>query len=116
MAAERPPRIATHVWLGALRRRVEAAGGSLTVLRRGDADAGAALLVLRDPAGGVAVHSRAQSGGRAHWQELLRVDDERAPALAESIERQRRFDPDLWVVELDVANPARFIVDAVGID
>lgn len=107
--ADPQPRIATHVWIGALRRRVEAAGGTVTILKRGERDAGAVLLLLRERTGGVRVLQRANIGGDTAWRTLASAADERDPALAESLEKQRRFDPDLWLVELDIADPARFV-------
>ena len=109
-------RVATHIFIGALRRRVEAEGGTVTIVKRGERDAGAVLLLLRARDGGVRVMSRASIGDRAAWRELGAVDDERDPALAESLDRQRRYDPDLWLVELDIDDPARFIDTGDGVD
>ncbi|MBL8646118.1 MAG: DUF1491 family protein, partial [Sphingosinicella sp.] len=35
--------------------------------------------------------------------------EERDPAAQEALEKRRKFDPDLWIVELDIENPGRFV-------
>lgn len=40
------------------------------------------------------------------WREVAAGD-----AIESSIERARRRDPDLWVIELDIPNAARFIAE-----
>jgi hypothetical protein len=104
------PRLATSVWVGALLRRVAAAGGFAAILRKGDADAGSVIILLRDRNGEITALSKVNTGaGSIGWQKVVDKVDESAELLAETLEKRRRFDPDLWIVELDIADPERFI-------
>jgi len=103
-------RIRTDIWLGALRRRVEAAGGFATVIAKGEPDSGAVLLLLRDSGGTLTALSRVNMGdGKVSWQPIFENREERDPAAQDALEKRRKFDPDLWIVELDVENPGRFV-------
>lgn len=102
--------IKTHIWVGALRRRVEAAGGFATIIAKGEPDSGAVLLLLRDTSGTITALSRVNMGdGKVSWQPIFENREERDPAAQEVLEKRRKFDPDLWIVELDVENPGRFV-------
>ncbi len=90
-------------------RRVHAAGDFATVVHRGDDVAGSVALIHRDRAGGVRALARTLGPeGSYVW---------RTAATGESVEtwvtRQRGFDPDLWVIELDTPDPARFIDETI---
>lgn len=89
----------------ALVRMVHGAGGFATILCRGSAW-GAAMLIVHRHGPDVQLFERLPllTGGSV-WQAAASGED----ATTAFIERQRRFDPDLWVVELDIADPARFI-------
>lgn len=103
-------RIKTDIWLGALRRRVEAAGGFATVIAKGEPDSGAVLLLLRDSSGTLTALTRVNLGdGKVSWQPIFENREERDPAIQEALEKRRKFDPDLWIIELDVENPGRFV-------
>jgi hypothetical protein len=72
------------------------------VLRRGDADAGGVLVVLRNREGGVSVLSQTRAeGGELAWLRSTGaepVDQAKADAY---VARQLKFDPDLWVIEFE---------------
>jgi hypothetical protein len=103
-------RIKTDIWVGALRRRVESAGGFATVIAKGEPDSGAVLLLLRESSGTQTALSRVNMGeGKVSWQPIFENREERDPAVQEALEKRRKFDPDLWIVELDVENPGRFV-------
>lgn len=99
-------RLATGVKVSALLRRVSAAGGFGTVLARGDATAGSIAIIVRDR-GETRVLERvlAMSGGY-EWREAAAGD-----AIDSWTERARRYDPDLWIVELDIPDAARFVAE-----
>jgi hypothetical protein len=100
------PRLASRVRVDALLRRVSAAGGFGTVLAHGDAEAGAIAVVTRE-AGEEALRA-AVLGASGHYAfaELARGDG--VPAW---IERARRRDPDLWVIELDIPQAGQFVAE-----
>ncbi|MBE7213383.1 MAG: DUF1491 family protein [Gluconacetobacter diazotrophicus] len=109
------PRLKAGLWVRALLRQAAAAGHTGAVLRRGDPDAGAVLVVLRDRAGGLAVLSQTRDAeGEPAWTRAtgsVPVDQEAVDAY---VARAERRDPDLWVVEFDGPNlsppfPARLL-------
>lgn len=109
------PRLATGVLVNALIRRAEGAGGGAMVLAKGDATAGAILLLL------------VERGANPRFVERgLGPDGNPAliPAgpreLADEAEvtaywrRRRNSDSDLWVVELDIADGERFAAETIA--
>ena len=105
-------RLASGVVVAALRRRVQGAGGNVAVLARGDETAGAILLAIAER--GVAVRlltRRLDSAGAYVWDDLALPPaggDSDSGGVDQLIDRARRRDPDLWVVELDIADAQRF--------
>ena len=101
------PRLTSALQVSALLRRVNDAGGFGAVLAKGDPTAGAIALVLRESAAEPRVVARtmAASGGY-EWTESAR-----GAAIEAWTERARQRDPDLWVVELDIPDAARFVAE-----
>lgn len=109
------PRLASAVKVAALVRRVMAAGGFATVLARGDSTAGSIAVVLREDGrerllAPVLALTPGPAGGY-DWVEM--AADAAIPAW---IERACRRDPDLWVMELDIPDAARFVAETLGSD
>lgn len=103
------PRLAPSVFVGALIRRAEAEGGFPAVLAKGDPQAGAVLVVLRSRGEGAVVLERLLGpDGGYRWQRVGEKASADASDLGGFLERRRSFDPDLWIVELDVASAERF--------
>ena len=103
-------RLPTGIIVSAMLRQVNDAGGFGTVLAKGDAQAGAVLVV-------------AVSGGEARLLERGIGPDGR-PGLIDSTpaddldgywRRRRQRDPDLWVVELDIPDSQRFAAETLGV-
>lgn len=109
--SDAPARLATHVWVGALLRRVQAVGAFGTVLRRGDPVSGAVILVARAPGGNVAAWSRAVMGASAAWTVAMEAAREDEARIDEYLARQAHYDPDLWVVELVTQEIQPFIAE-----
>jgi hypothetical protein len=106
------PRLQTSILVGALIRRAEQEGGFAAVLAKGDPTAGSMLVILAEKGRRVRILERALQGdGRYRWQETG------AQALADPEEtdrflaRRRGFDPDLWLIELDIASAERFAAE-----
>ena len=104
-------RLTSKVLVSSLLRRVEAEGGFGAVLARGDPTSGAILIVLAERGSRIATLERLlQQDGTYAWQESgpPAADEEAFRAL---LERRRRSDPDLWIVELDVPDSERFAAE-----
>jgi hypothetical protein len=95
------PRVKAEIWVSMAVRLGNLNGRYGAVLRRGDADAGGVLVVLRGR-GGLSVLSQMRTAeGAAAWLRATGpapVDQAAADAY---VERQVKFDPDLWVLEFE---------------
>jgi len=97
-------RLAAGLKVSALLRAVAAAGGFAAVLAKGDAIAGSIVVVARDGASETVLAPVMAGDGRYVWSEAVR-----GPAVPQWIDRARRFDPDLWIVEIDLADAAALV-------
>ena len=93
-------------------RAAEAVGGHGAVLRKGDPERGTLLLVLASRGGPECVLERLlDPSGHYSWQKWGQDGGADSAKVSELLARRARFDPDLWALELDVADPERFIVE-----
>lgn len=107
------PRIASSVLVSALIRKAEGDGGFAAVLAKGDPTAGALILILTARGADPHVLERLMQGeGKYAW--VPPIDD--AAQVPDFIARRRRFDPDLWVLELDVPSIERFTAEMNAFD
>lgn len=103
------PRVTSSVLVGALIRRAEAEGGFAAVLAKGEATSGSVLLLLTERGDRPRVYERIlQPDGRYGWQQVADAPDSGSDLVRDFIARRRRFDPDLWLLELDIPSAERF--------
>ena len=98
MAAE--ARLRAEVWVAAYLRRLETLAIPAYVVARGDATAGAVLVTLATLDGRAKAFQRSfdpMTGART-WMVLAEGAE---PEVDEAVARQRRYDPDLWVIEVE---------------
>lgn len=93
-------RVKAGFWVSAALRLGFQDGRSGAVLRKGDADAGGILVVLRSAAGCCVLSQVSMEDSRA-WMRATGPEPVTQEAADAYIERQVRRDPDLWVVEFD---------------
>ena len=94
-------RVKAGIWVSMALRLADLSGRSGAVLRRGDADSGGILCVLRGRGGLVVLSQVRDAEGRPAWLKgsgASPVNQETADAY---VERQVGRDPDLWVVEFE---------------
>lgn len=98
--------------VNALVRRANREGGFATVLARGDATAGAILFIAQDRGENARAYERGV-GGKGNT-ELIAVGPEGGvQAVTDYWMRRRTGDPDLWVVEVDIAQAERFVAETI---
>ena len=103
------------VLVGAMLRRVNDAGGIGAVLARGDAQAGAILIIACEKGGNFQMFERGI--GADGKSGLVRVGigpAQSAGDVTEYWQRRRMRDPDLWVIELDIAFAERFAAETIA--
>jgi hypothetical protein len=106
-------RLVSALWVEAYRLRQEAAGIPVYVTARGDATAGAILVKLATLDGKARAFQRITAiDGSRPWDVLAEGDEADVDA---AIARARRFDPDLWVVEVE-DRAGRHGLDAPGLE
>jgi hypothetical protein len=106
--------LSSDLWVGALVRRAEIGGAFATVVRKGDARAGTVI---------VKAYSTSERRARL-FTEAFGPDGDRLwiqPVASEIeseldayIERQARYDPDIWVVEIEDREGRHFITEKVA--
>jgi hypothetical protein len=112
---DRPPRLTSAMLVSALIRRVQAEGGFAAVLRRGDADAGAILIECADRGQPQLTLEQATGlDGKAGWRLIADRMAGDAEGHRERLQKRLRLDPDLWIVELDIAEAERFAAETIG--
>lgn len=110
-------RLTSRITIDALFRRVQAAGGFAAVLAKGDETAGAILLLCSERGEVRQLLERTVDlDGHYRWTPCGPQDVESAETRESYIQRRRRSDPDLWLIELDVADAERFAAETTGFD
>lgn len=98
-------RVTTDFWVSALVKRIFSGGGFAAIIKRGSTEAGAVFIVMRDRMGGAALFGPAPqtSYDTAKPDDRFFVRHELADeqALDARLEKEKRFDPDIWVVEIE---------------
>jgi hypothetical protein len=102
------PRLTSDIQVSALKRLAEAGGDFATVLRKGDLMSGAILLIGLIRGRNPVLFERFLSlEGEAAWEPVTAQIDENEAEVAGYWKKRAMRDPDLWVVELDVASTER---------
>jgi hypothetical protein len=96
-------------------RRVAADGGFATVLKRGDAERGSLLLLISSRGRHFSCLERILDlDGAYRWQTAGPPDSASSAEIADFLARRARFDEDSWAIELDIAEPERFIAETTS--
>ena len=109
-------RLPAKLEVSGLIRQIESDGGFATVLNKGDADGGAVLLVVNSRGRYVTSLERILSiSGAYEWRHTGPGDSAGSVDLPPFLAKRTRSDPDLWIVELDIADPERFIAETTAL-
>ncbi|RIA44418.1 hypothetical protein DFR49_2662 [Hephaestia caeni] len=107
-------RLPSGIVVGALLRRVNDSGGLGMVLAKGDAQAGAILVLARENGANPCFLERGldfDGAGTLVTSGPQNTDNEEE--ISEYWARRRRSDPDLWVIELDIPAAERFAAETI---
>ena len=102
-------RVTADLFVSAIMRRVFSAGGFAAVVKRGATEAGAVFLMSRGRLGDVELfgpapqtsYDAARPDERSFVPLMTGSDEE----VSSRLDKEKRFDPDLWVVEIDHGVP-----------
>ena len=106
-------RLTADIWVSAYLTRLRLADIPVFVTAKGDATAGAVLVKVNTLDGRAKAWQRSfelTTGERA-WVVLAEGDE---AAVEAALARQRRFDPDLWVIEVE-DKEGRHLLDEPGL-
>ena len=104
-------RLSSSVLASALLRRAQDEGGFGAVLAKGDPTAGAIAVILAEKGRKACFLERLLlPDGSYSWQSS-RQDIENEEDFNAFLQRRRKSDPDLWILELDIASVERFAAE-----
>lgn len=103
------PRLKAAVWVDAYLRRCRAAGAFASISRRGDESAGAVFIECLHGTGTDLYGPRTRADGGRAFEPLLSAAA--GFEVAERVEREARFDGDLWLVTVEDREGRVFLLD-----
>ncbi len=107
------PRLTAEFWVQAYLARLRLADIPAFVTARGDATAGTVVVKLNPLDGTARAFGRAyDADGRRTWTTLAEGPE---PEVDAALERQRRFDPDVWLIEVE-DRQGRSLLDEPGLE
>ena len=94
------PRLRAGIWVAAYLARLQGLAIPAFVVRKGDETAGAVLVKVSTLDGKARALQRSfdPMSGQRTWMVLAEGDESEVDG---AVARQRRFDPDLWVIEVE---------------
>jgi hypothetical protein len=108
-------RLPAQLEVSGLVRRIETEGGFATIVHKGDPEGGSLLLVVTSRGRHFAFLERILGASSNYeWHIAGPAESPGSIDLRAFLAKRTRFDPDLWVLELDIAEPERFIAETTG--
>jgi hypothetical protein len=109
-------RLPADLEVGSIVRRAEGRGDFAAILSKGDAERGAILLIVNRRGRHIACLERVLSlDGHYRWQAVGPSESASSADVAEFLRKRARFDEDSWAIELDIAEPERFIAETTSV-
>jgi hypothetical protein len=104
------------VEVDAILRRASAAGDFATVIRKGDDDRGTLVILISSRGNHFACLERVLdfASGDYAWAVTGPAKSAESAEVARFVAGRARLDPDLWVIELHIADPERFIAETTA--
>jgi hypothetical protein len=106
-------RLPTKVEVAGILRRVAADGDFASVVRKGDPDRGSPLILISSRGRHIACLERVLdfNTGDYRWQPTGPAESAENAEVSLFLAKRERLDADLWAIELDIADPERFIAE-----
>lgn len=104
-------RLTSRFLVDLLLRRTESAGGFATILAHGDDTSGAILIQCSDRGQAGPLLERRFSPAGYVWEAVGPADDGDDESRENYQKRRRKADPDLWLVELDIADAPQLVAE-----
>ena len=105
-------RLPAALEVSALIRSTQAAGGFAVVLHKGEPDGGTILVVAVDRAGLGTLYERLPDpAGPRRWVAVRVQDPDSRGMFDDYLDRRKHQDPDVWIVELTIADVERSILN-----
>ena len=99
----------------ALMRQAESCGGFATLVRRGDPDSGSIVMIVAERGVPQALIERQMGKDFLYrWTIAATGDALIGDKFLKSIADRTRFDPDFWLIELDIPDAERFIAETIA--
>ena len=110
-------RVKSEVWVRAYLRRCQAQGVSVVIAQRGDESAGAIFIRIDRLDGTVSLFGPVPSGTAGsetdrRWMSCFEAHAVSAEEAESYLSRQRGFDPDLWIVDVEDKGGRHFLGDS----
>jgi hypothetical protein len=110
-------RIKSEIWVRAYLRRCQAQGVPVVIVRRGDEAAGAIFICIDRLDGTVFLYGPAPAGltgteSERRWVSCFGAHAVSLVEVQEYLARQKDFDPDLWIIEVEDKAGRHFLGDA----
>lgn len=106
------PRLSAEMKVQTLLRLVSQRGGFGAVLKKGDRISGALLIQWVEKGENPRLLENMPSlDGQANWQQIWPQDIVNNKELPEYLAQRFRFDPDMWLIELDIPDAERLIAE-----
>ena len=104
------PRLSAEMKVKTLLRLANQNGGFGAVLKKGDRISGAILIQCLEKGENPRLLENMPSlYGQPNWQQIWPQDTENNKELKEYVAQRFRFDPDMWLIELDIPDAERLI-------
>lgn len=109
-------RLPAHLEVSAILRLAESLGGFGAVLAKGERDAGTILLVTTCRGQAARLYERmpALDGSRS-FVATKEENPDNKEEFSEYLARRRRQDADIWQIEVDIADPERFVAQIAAL-
>ncbi|MBL8649916.1 MAG: DUF1491 family protein [Sphingopyxis sp.] len=105
-------RLTSRFLIDLLCRRTDAAGGFATIIASGDAQSGVILIQCGDRGvAGPLLERRFSTTGDYVWEDIGAAVGGDESGRASYLDRRKKADPDLWIVELDIANAPQLVAE-----